>query len=135
MKAAIKKKLEAMVGDIEKFQTLLQTSEIVSLYNRLVLLLDEDHELKGLTDTYDELDGIADEERDYYEEKSDRWKEGDNGEAYLEVVDRLENARDGLDSVRDYFESLNVETMSELDERFESLEEVRGELLTLIQDY
>jgi hypothetical protein len=37
------------------------------------------------------IDGVAEEHRDAYDEKSDRWQEGDRGQAALAFVEEWEN--------------------------------------------
>jgi len=135
MKLTMKKQLKALLADVENFQRLTEKTKIIALYNQLVEMLDDHHELKGIADTYEELNNIAEEEREFYEDRSDRWKEGENGEAFLESLERIETVRDNFDSVKDYFENLSIETLEDWDERIEALEEARGELITLIEDY
>ena len=50
------------------------------------------NKLAELKDIYK---GIGEEARDYYENRSERWQEGDDGQNYLEWVEALEEAEVG----------------------------------------
>lgn len=46
----------------------------------------------------EEIGTLKSEAEDYYNERSEKWQEGDNGTAYQEMIDQLQSAYDNADS-------------------------------------
>lgn len=54
-----------------------------------------------ICDAHERLDAYVNEKREAFDEKSDRWKEGDKGQEAEAAISELEETRDDLEAVRD----------------------------------
>lgn len=65
---------------------------------------------------YNALDDIVNEAQSYYDEKSEKWQEGDNGQQYQEWIGKLEEARDavGEEFELDLEEAIDIEPVREM---------------------
>lgn len=82
--AAIEKAKDELNTDIESFN--IDMEEVRDEVRRSLQKYND--ELAKLKDLYSELAGTA---REYYDERSDTWREGDAGQAYSDWCDEMEN--------------------------------------------
>jgi vacuolar-type H+-ATPase subunit I/STV1 len=54
----------------------------------------------------DELSELIETRQNYFDEKSEKWQESDNGEKYSEDTDGLQNVNDNIDSAFSDLEDL-----------------------------
>lgn len=74
----------------------LTTKEIERL-QQIRRQAEEDHEF---------LETLAAKKRDAYDEMSDKWKEGERGEAADATTSALESGRDALETLKDGFDDI-----------------------------
>jgi chromosome segregation ATPase len=84
--------MKAMTEKVTSINTL------IGMFNTRVTTLTE--ELNSLRQSaYEKLDQLASDAEAYYDEKSETWQDGDNGQLYAEWRSQIEEARDMLEEV------------------------------------
>ena len=96
---AAKSKVEAILNEAK--------SEIEDIVNNANTLRDE---------IYGAFDDLVNEAQSYYDEKSEKWQEGDNGQQYQNWIQKLEEIRDeiGDDISVDLDESVDLEAFDNI---------------------
>lgn len=67
---------------------------VASMNEQLERLSDEANEARQ--EIYDVLDDVVTQASDYYDERSEKWQEGDAGSAYQDWINTIESARDAF---------------------------------------
>jgi hypothetical protein len=133
---AQKKRAEAIVADLNRTGNFLR--EAAQRVRNLIVEITSDFEeqVKPCLDRADdaaanaesEAEGFATEMQDSYDEKSEKWQEGDNGQMVAEAISRLEEVSN-LDRDWPSLDLTSLETVADdLESRAEEYESAAADI-------
>jgi uncharacterized protein YukE len=88
---ADQKRIEALIGRLSD-----AGSEVATAIDALKDALNAANEVRQ--ELYDVMDDICNTAEGYYDERSEKWQEGDAGSAYQSWITQLETSRDALET-------------------------------------
>lgn len=100
MNSKDKKTLTKVLTEMKGLTLILEAEKEIARQREIIQQLMI--KLEPLTET---VEGMADKEREAYEDKSDKWKESYRGELQNELANYLERAHDSLYDCKSYLES------------------------------
>jgi hypothetical protein len=86
------------------------------------IIRDFSQKLEAMRDSVEEIQSFH---QDYFDEKSERWKEGDNGSEHQDEIDGIQEVYGMIDSIASSFD---IDQFNDnCDEVIAKIEEVKGE--------
>jgi len=89
-----KKTLTNALNDIKSISIIIEAQKEIARQRELIQKIIQD-----LEKHCEDIEPIADQERDRYDDKSDKWKDSYRGEVQGQLADNLERAHSDLQSV------------------------------------